>query len=95
MKNDAGEYMLEVRMSPPELRSVIKSLSIGIDQLAKKYTRLNDGRDRKALSETREEMSLILSAKQEMENVLQAYLMAVELGEQDERIVWWDEEDSE
>lgn len=82
--------MLEVRLSAKELRSVVKSLSIGVDQLAKKCKRLNDGREQKALSETREEMSQIFSAKQEMENVLQAYLMAVELGEPE-----WDCEDYE
>jgi hypothetical protein len=61
------EPTLEVTLTLSELRAVVKSLSIGIDQLAKKIQRLGDG---KRADSTHTEFVELLSAKQEMETVL-------------------------
>jgi hypothetical protein len=66
------EPTLEVTMTLSELRAVIKSLSIGVDQLSKKQMRQGDG-GRRAES-VYEEYELLLSAKAEMEDVLSAVL---------------------
>ena len=65
------EPTLEVSMTLTELRAVVKSLSIGVDQLAKKIQRLGDG---KRADATHTELTALLSAKQEMEDVLSAAL---------------------
>ena len=59
-------------MTLSELRAVIKSLSIGVDQLSKKQMRQGDS-GRRAES-VYEEYHLLLSAKSEMEDVLSAVL---------------------
>jgi hypothetical protein len=61
------EPTLEVTLTLSELRAVVKSLSIGVDQLAKKIQRLGDG---KRADSTHTEFVELLSAKQEMETVL-------------------------
>ena len=66
------EPTLEVTMTLSELRAVIKSLSIGVDQLSKKQMRQGDS-GRRAES-VYEEYEFLLSAKAEMEDVLSAVL---------------------
>ena len=66
-----NEPTLEVTITLTELRAVIKSLSIGVDQLAKKINRLGD--DKRA-NETFAEFADLMSAKKEMEEVLLAAL---------------------
>ena len=66
-----NEPTLEVTITLTELRAVIKSLSIGVDQLAKKINRLSD--DKRA-NETFTEFADLMSAKKEMEEVLLAAL---------------------
>lgn len=66
------EPTLEVTMTLSELRAVIKSLSIGVDQLSKKQMRQGDSRRR--AESVYEEYELLLSAKAEMEDVLSAVL---------------------
>ena len=66
------EPTLEVTLTLSELRAVIKSLSIGVDQLSKKQMRQGDT-GRRATS-VYEEYELLLSAKAEMEDVLSAVL---------------------
>ena len=44
MSNRKDEPTLEVTLTLSELRAVVKSLAIGVDQLAKKTQRLGDGR---------------------------------------------------
>jgi hypothetical protein len=61
------EPTLEVTLTLSELRAVVKSLSIGVDQLAKKIQRLGDG---KRADSIHTEFVELLSAKQEMETVL-------------------------
>lgn len=61
------EPTLEVTMTLLELRAVVKSLSIGVDQLAKKINRLGD--DRRA-NDIFTEYAALMSAKREMESVL-------------------------
>ena len=61
------EPTLEVTLTLSELRAVVKSLSIGVDQLAKKIQRLGDG---KRADSTHTEFVELLSAKQEMATVL-------------------------
>jgi hypothetical protein len=65
------EPTLEISITMTELMAVVKSLSIGVDQLAKKIQRLGDG---KRADSTHEELTALLSAKQEMEDVLSAAL---------------------
>jgi hypothetical protein len=65
------EPTLEVSLTLSELRAVVQSLSIGVDQLAKKIQRLGDGR---RADSTHDEFSELLSAKQEMEDVMSAAL---------------------
>ena len=69
------EPTLEVTMTLSELRAVIKSLSIGVDQLSKKQMRreVQASTGRRAES-VYEEYHLLLSAKSEMEDVLSAVL---------------------
>jgi hypothetical protein len=71
MTNRKQEPTLEISMTMTELMAVVKSLSIGVDQLAKKIQRLGDG---KRADATHEELTALLSAKQEMEDVLSAAL---------------------
>ena len=66
-----NEPTLEVTITLTELRAVIKSLSIGVDQLAKKINRLGDD---KSANETFTEFADLMSAKKEMEEVLLAAL---------------------
>ena len=65
------EPTLEVRLTLTQLRCVVKSLSIGTDQLAKKIQRQGDNsRADSAYAEFQE----LLEAKQELESVLNAGL---------------------
>lgn len=73
---NSKDRMLEVGLTPIELRAVIKSLSIGVDQLAKKCRRLSGTGASRQYDDTQEEVALLISAKQEMEDVLCAFLMA-------------------
>lgn len=75
---NSKDRMLEVGLTPIELRAVIKSLSIGVDQLAKKCRRLSGGGPSRQYDDTQEEVALLISAKQEMEDVLCAFLLAGE-----------------
>jgi hypothetical protein len=61
------EPTLEVSMTLSELRAVIKSLAIGVDQLAKKIQRF--AMDERVDS-VHTELTELLSAKHEMETVL-------------------------
>ena len=67
MSNRKDEPTLEVTLTLSELRAVVKSLAIGVDQLAKKNNRLGDGR---IADSTHAELEELLSAKGEMEEVL-------------------------
>lgn len=58
---------LEVKLTLEELRAVVKSLSIGADQLAKKTYRMGD--DPRA-SDIAKEYVLLANAKAEFEEVL-------------------------
>jgi uncharacterized coiled-coil DUF342 family protein len=71
MTKRKDEPTLEVSVTLTELMAVVKSLSIGVDQLAKKIQRLGDG---KRADSIHEELTALLSAKQEMEDVLTAAL---------------------
>ena len=71
MTKRKDEPTLEVSVTLTELMAVVKSLSIGVDQLAKKIQRLGDG---KRADSIHEELTALLSAKQEMEDVLTAGL---------------------
>ena len=62
-----NEPTIEVTVTLSELRTVIKSLSIGVDQLAKKLNRLGD--DKRA-NDVFAEFADLMSAKKEMEEVL-------------------------
>ena len=66
-----NEPTLDVTVTLTELRAVVKSLSIGVDQLAKKLNRLGD--DKRA-NDTFTEFAELMSAKKEMEEVLLAAL---------------------
>lgn len=68
---DNNETNVEVLLSLSELRAVVKSLAIGVDQLAKKAMRLSDNR---RAGSVHEELELLISAKSEMEEVLSAVL---------------------
>ena len=61
------EPTLEVSLTLSELRAVIKSLAIGVDQLAKKIQRF--AMDER-INSVHTELTEILSAKHEMETVL-------------------------
>lgn len=65
------EPQVEVLLSLSELRAVVKSLAIGVDQLAKKAIRLSDNR---RADSVQTELELLISAKSEMEEVLSAVL---------------------
>ena len=66
-----AEPVLEIRLTLTQLRVVVKSLSIGTDQLEKKIQRHGDNsRADLAYIEFRE----LLNAKQELESVLNAGL---------------------
>lgn len=66
-----AEPVLEVQLTLTQLRCVVKSLSIGTDQLAKKIQRQGDNsRADQAYLEFQE----LLNAKQELESVLNAGL---------------------
>ncbi len=65
------EPTLEIQLTLTQLRCVVKSLSIGTDQLAKKIQRQgNSSRADSVYSEFQE----LLNAKQELESVLNAGL---------------------
>ena len=66
-----NEPTLDVTITLKELRAVVKSLSIGADQLAKKINRLGD--DKRA-NDVYAEFADLMSAKKEMEEVLLAAL---------------------
>ena len=71
-----AEPMLEVQLTLTQLRVVVKSLSIGTDQLAKKIQRQgNNSRADLAYAE----FKALLNAKQEMESVLNAGLSGGEV----------------
>jgi hypothetical protein len=65
------EPQVEIQLSLSELRAVVKSLAIGVDQLAKKAIRLSDNR---RADSVQTELELLISAKSEMEDVLSAVL---------------------
>lgn len=70
------EPTLEVQLTLTQLRCVVKSLSIGTDQLAKKIQRQGDNsRADSAYAEFQE----LLEAKQELESVLNAGLAGDDL----------------
>jgi len=58
---------LEVQLTLDELRAVVKSLSIGTDQLARKSSRLGDDPRSKEIAR---EFVLLAGAKAEFEEVL-------------------------
>lgn len=68
---DQYEPQVEIQLSLSELRAVVKSLAIGVDQLAKKAIRLSDNR---RADSVQTELELLISAKSEMEDVLSAVL---------------------
>lgn len=71
-----SEPVLEVQLTLTQLRVVVKSLSIGTDQLAKKIQRQgNNSRADLAYAE----FKALLNAKQEMESVLNAGLSGGEV----------------
>ena len=74
-----NEPTLEVTITLTELRAVVKSLSIGTDQLAKKINRLGD--DKRA-DDVYAEFADLMSAKKEMEEVLLAALQGESLDNQ-------------
>lgn len=67
---------VEVRLQLDELRAVVKSLSIGVDQLAKKVYRLGDS---KRADDIASEYALLARAKAEFEAVLMLVLSGEEL----------------
>ena len=74
-----NEPTLDVTITLTELRAVVKSLSIGTDQLAKKINRLGD--DKRA-NDVYAEFADLMSAKKEMEEVLLAALQGESLDNQ-------------
>ena len=71
-----SEPTLEVQLTLTQLRCVVKSLSIGTDQLAKKIQRQGDNsRADSAYADFQE----LLEAKQELESVLNAGLAGDDL----------------
>jgi hypothetical protein len=74
-----NEPTLDVTITLTELRAVVKSLSIGADQLAKKINRLGD--DKRA-DDVYAEFADLMSAKKEMEEVLLAALQGESLDNQ-------------
>ena len=74
-----NEPTLDVTITLTELRAVVKSLSIGADQLAKKINRLGD--DNRA-NDVYAEFADLMSAKKEMEEVLLAALQGESLDNQ-------------
>lgn len=74
---DVGsEPTLEIQLTLTQLRVVVKSLSIGTDQLAKKIQRQGNN-SRADLAYV--EFQALLNAKQEMESVLNAGLSGGEV----------------
>ena len=71
-----SEPVLEVQLTLTQLRVVVKSLSIGTDQLAKKIQRQGDN-SRADLAYV--EFKALLNAKQAMESVLNAGLSGEEV----------------
>lgn len=63
---------IEVSLTLEELKAVIKSLSIGCDQLTKKIDRADSKGQTGRADETRDEFLVLMSAKHEMESVLLA-----------------------
>ncbi len=74
-----NEPTLDVTITLTELRAVVKSLSIGTDQLAKKINRLGDN---KRADDVYAEFADLMSAKKEMEEVLLAALQGESLDNQ-------------
>ena len=72
----SAEPVLEIQLTLTQLRVVVKSLSIGTDQLAKKIQRQGNN-SRADLSYV--EFKALLEAKQEMESVLNAGLSGGEV----------------
>jgi len=70
------EPILEVQLTLTQLRCVVKSLSIGVDQLAKKIQR--HGNNKRA-DLVYLEYCALLDAKQEFESVLSAGLAGEEI----------------
>lgn len=62
-----NEPTLDVTITLTELRAVVKSLSIGVDQLAKKINRLGDG---PKADDVYNEYLWLMEAKKEFESVL-------------------------
>lgn len=71
-----SEPVLEIQLTLTQLRVVVKSLSIGTDQLAKKIQRQGNN-SRADLAYV--EFKALLNAKQEMESVLNAGLSGGEV----------------
>ena len=71
-----SEPVLEIQLTLTQLRVVVKSLSIGTDQLAKKIQRQGNN-SRADLAYV--EFKALLEAKQEMESVLNAGLSGGEV----------------
>jgi hypothetical protein len=71
-----AEPVLEIQLTLTQLRVVVKSLSIGTDQLAKKIQRQGNN-SRADLAYV--EFKALLEAKQEMESVLNAGLSGGEV----------------
>lgn len=67
---------VEVRLTLDELRAVVKSLSIGTDQLAKKVNRLGDSQ---RADDVASEYVTLVRAKSECEQVLTLALSGREL----------------
>ena len=72
----SAEPVLEIQLTLTQLRVVVKSLSIGTDQLAKKIQRQGNN-SRADLAYV--EFKALLEAKQEMESVLNAGLSGGEV----------------
>ena len=66
------EPTLEVSMTLSELRAVVKSLAIGVDQLAKKIHRFAEDEriENERIDSIHTELTELLSAKHEMETVM-------------------------
>ena len=73
------EPILEVQLTLTQLRCVVKSLSIGVDQLAKKIQRHDRPGNNKRADLVYLEYCALLDAKQEFESVLSAGLAGEEI----------------
>lgn len=77
MKNTEQNHddkVVDISLTMSEVGAVIKSLSIGCDQLVKKLNRLESPRQSAMIAELHKEYTLLLDARQEIETV---YAMAI------------------